>query len=392
MGSTNDVDGVESAGRPTREAIIDLEALRHNVRRLREVTGVAELIVVVKADAYGHGAVPIARAAIEAGADRLGVADISEGIALRAAGITAPILAWLHGPDADFGSALSAGLELGLSSEAQLERVVAAAAGLEGAAIPVVQFKLETGLSRNGAAEADWPALFAAAARAERAGLVRVDGLFSHVSNTSSADDAEAAARFERGVAIAEAAGLTPRALHLAASAAALGEPALRYDAVRLGLAVYGLSPFEPDAAPDRTASAFGLRPVMTLRATIAAVRRVEPGAGVSYDYSYRTDAPTTLALVPLGYADGVPRSASNTGPVVINGRRYRVCGRIAMDQFVVDVGDDEVAVGDDAILFGDPAAGAPRVEEWAEAAGTINYELVTRIGPRVARTTKGAS
>lgn len=385
-------DHADGVGRPTREAIIDLDAVRHNVRRLREVTGVSELIVVVKADAYGHGAVSVARAALEAGADRLGVADISEGLALRAAGITAPILAWLHGPVADFDAAVSAGLELGLSSEAQLVQVIAAAARLDGARVPVVQFKLETGLSRNGAAEADWPTLFAAAADAERAGLIRVDGLFSHVSNTSSTDDADAAARFERGVAIARSAGLAPRTLHLAASAAALGEPALRYDAVRLGLAVYGLSPFEPDAAPDRTASAFGLRPVMTLRATIAAVRRVEPGAGVSYDYSYRTDAPTTLALVPLGYADGVPRSASNAGPVVINGRRYRVCGRIAMDQFVVDVGDDEVSVGDDAVLFGDPAAGAPPVEAWAQAAGTINYELVTRIGPRVTRTTRGAS
>lgn len=373
--------------RPTREAIIDLDALRHNVRRLRELTGVGELIVVVKADAYGHGAEAIASAAVEAGADRLGVADITEGVALRAAGITAPILAWLHGPQAAFGAALDAGIDLGLSSVAQLDRVIEAARDRP-SVVPVVQFKLETGLSRNGAAEADWPELFQAAAAAEAAGLVRVDGLFSHVSNTSTVDDRAAAVRFERGVALATEAGLAPRSLHLAASAAALGEPSLRYDAVRLGLAVYGLSPFEPTDDAGRSADAFGLRPVMTLRATVAAVRRVEPGAGVSYDYSYRTSTATTLALIPLGYADGVPRSASNAGPVVINGRRYQVSGRIAMDQFVVDVGDDAVAVGDDAVLFGDPASGAPRVEEWAEAAGTINYELVTRIGPRVVRTT----
>ena len=377
--------------RPTREAIIDLEALQHNVRRLREITGVSELIVVVKADAYGHGAAAIARAAVEAGADRLGVADIREGVALRAAGVTAPVLAWLHGPDADFGAALDAGIELGLSSVAQLDRVIDAARE-HGSGVPVVQFKLETGLSRNGAAEADWPELFQAAAAAERSGVVRIDGLFSHVSNTSSADDAAAAVRFERGVALATAAGLTPRSLHLAASAAALGEPSLRYDAVRLGIAAYGLSPFEPTEDTARSAGAFGLRPVMTLRASVAAVRRVEPGTGVSYDYSYRADSSTTLALVPLGYADGVPRSASNAGPVMINGRRYRVSGRIAMDQFVVDVGDDPVAVGDDAVLFGDPATGAPRVEEWAEAAGTINYELVTRIGPRVVRTPRERS
>ncbi|MBF4568381.1 alanine racemase [Plantibacter sp. VKM Ac-2880] len=380
-----------SDARPTREAIIDLGALRHNVRRLREITGVSELIVVVKADAYGHGAAAIALAAVEAGADRLGVADIREGVALRAAGVTAPVLAWLHGPDADFGAALDAGIELGLSSVAQLDRVIDAARE-HGSGVPVVQFKLETGLSRNGAAEADWPELFQAAAAAESAGLVRVDGLFSHVSNTSSADDAAAAVRFERGADLATAAGLTPRSLHLAASAAALGEPTLRYDAVRLGIAAYGLSPFEPTEDAARSAAAFDLRPVMTLRASVAAVRRVEPGTGVSYDYSYRADSSTTLALVPLGYADGVPRSASNAGPVVINGRRYRVSGRIAMDQFVVDVGDDPVEVGDDAVLFGDPATGAPRVEEWAEAAGTINYELVTRIGPRVVRTPRERS
>jgi alanine racemase len=381
----------EHETRPTREAVIDLDAVRHNVRRLREVTGVGELIVVVKAGAYGHGAEAVARAAVEAGADRLGVADIAEGIALRAAGITAPILAWLHGPDAPFGAALDAGIELGLSSVTQLDLVVAAALERP-SVVPTVQFKLETGLSRNGAAEADWPELFRAAAVAEAAGLVRVDGVFSHVSNASSDDDRAAAARFERGVALAREAGLAPRSLHLAASAAALGEPSLRYDAVRLGLAVYGLSPFEPTEDVTRSAEGFGLRPVMTLRATVAAVRRVEPGAGVSYDYSYRTSTATTLALIPLGYADGVPRSASNAGPVVINGRRYRVCGRIAMDQFVVDVGDDAVAVGDDAVLFGDPASGVPRVEEWAEAAGTINYELVTRIGPRVVRTTRERS
>ncbi|MFZ4893358.1 alanine racemase [Plantibacter sp. Mn2098] len=378
--------------RPTREAIVDLDAVRANIETVRRLTGTDQLIVVVKADAYGHGAVPVARAAVEAGADRLGVADIREGLALRDAGITGPILAWLHGPDADFAAALSGDIELGVSSVEQLRAVIAAQ---QGDAAAAVQLKLETGLSRNGASVSQWPTLFAEAAEAERAGLIRVVGLFSHVSNASPEDDAAAARVFEQGLDAARAAGLTPETTHLAASAAALALPALRYDTVRVGVAVYGLSPFEPDASADGsstfTAAALGLRPAMTLRATVAAVRRVEPGAGVSYDYTYRTDRPTNLALIPLGYADGIPRAASGRGPVVIGGRRYRVCGRIAMDQFVVDVGDDDVRVGDDAVLFGDPSTGAPAVEEWAEAAGTINYEIVTRIGPRVTRTVREA-
>ncbi|MGG7464566.1 alanine racemase [Plantibacter sp. YIM 135347] len=381
------------AQQPTREAIIDLDAIRDNVRTIRRLTGTPQLIVVVKADAYGHGAIPVARAAVEAGADRLGVADIREALVLRAAGIDAPLVAWLHGPDADFAAAITARIELGVSSVEQLRAVIAAGAVAAPGRPVDVQFKLETGLSRNGASADQWPALFSEAVAAERDGLIRVIGVFSHVSNASPDDDAAAAQRFEQGVAAARAAGLTPETTHLAASAAALALPTLRYDTVRVGIAVYGLSPFEPDASADpstgRTAAAFGLRPAMTLRATVAAVRRVEPGAGVSYDYTYRTDRPTTLALIPLGYADGIPRSASGRGPVVIGGRRYRVCGRIAMDQFVVDVGDDEVHVGDDAILFGDPSTGVPAVEEWADAAGTINYEIVTRIGPRVTRTVR---
>jgi alanine racemase len=168
---------------------------------------------------------------------------------------------------------------------------------------------------------------------------------------------------------------------HLAATRAALTLPATRLNCVRVGIGIYGLSP-----VPGRTSADLGLRPAMTLRAAVAAVRRVGPGQGVSYGYDYRTPRETTLALVPLGYADGVPRQASGVGPVVIGGRRYRVAGRIAMDQFVVDVGDDPVAVGDAAVLFGDPTLGAPAAAEWADAAGTIDYDIVSGIGPRVPR------
>jgi alanine racemase len=360
-----------------REAVVDLGAIQHNVRTLRELTGTRELIAVVKADAYGHGAPGVARAALSAGATRLGAADIPEALALRAAGIDAPVLAWLHAPDETFVEAVARGIELGVSSLDQLRAVAAAATG--GPA--VVHLKLETGLSRNGLAPSDWAPVFAEAAQLERDGLVRVDGLFSHLSNTSEEEDRIQVRRFDVGAAAAAGAGLRPTVRHIAATAAAITLPEARYDAVRIGIGMYGLSPFE-----DRTSADLGLRPAMTLRARVAAVRRVPGGQGVSYGYTHRTSGDATLALVPLGYGDGVPRQASGAGPVVIGGQRFHVAGRIAMDQFVVDVGDHPVSVGDEVVLFGDPATGAPSADEWARAAGTINYEIVTGIGRRVPR------
>lgn len=364
---------------PFREAVVDLGAIRRNVARLRELAGAEHLIAVVKADGYGHGMPRVARAALEGGADWLGVADIDEALALRGAGVSAPLLAWLHGRDADFAASIRADVDLGVSSPAQLEAVAAAAR--DAGARASVQFKLDTGLSRNGCAESEWPALFESARRHEAAGSIRVRGVFSHLSNASAEDDAAAIAAFERGRAAARAAGLDPELEHLAATAAAIGRPEARYAAVRVGIGVYGLSPF-----PERSSADLGLSPAMTLRATVAAVRRVGPGTGVSYDYTYRTERETTLALVPLGYADGVPRQASDRAEVSIRGVRCPVRGRIAMDQFVVDAGDLDVAVGDDVVLFGPGGDGAPTADEWARAAGTINYDIVTGVGPRVPR------
>ncbi|WP_029149489.1 alanine racemase [Microbacterium indicum] len=358
-----------------REAVIDADAIEHNVRTLRSLTGTREFIAVVKADGYGHGAATAARSALQGGATRLGVADIAEALELREAGIAAPVIAWLHANDADFRPAIAQGVELGVSSLAQLRRVAAAGRA-------TVHLKVETGLGRNGIAPADWAATFAEAARLEAEGAIRVDGILSHLSGTSAADDLAQGAAFDDAVAAARRAGLTPRIRHIAATGAAIDLPTLRYDAVRVGLGIYGLSPFD-----DRTAAELGLRPAMTLRAPVVAVRRVAAGHGASYGYTHRAEADTTFALVPLGYADGIPRQASNAGPVRIGGRTFRVAGRIAMDQFVVDVGDRPVAIGDQATLFGDPMTGAPAVEEWARAADTINYEIVTRIGSRVRRT-----
>lgn len=360
-----------------REALIDASAISHNVSRLAAHTG-RDLIAVVKANGYGHGAVTAARAALEGGASRLGVADIAEALELRDAGIEAPLVAWLHGSGASFAEAAERGIELGVSSAAQLRAAAEAAAPGRPTG---VHLKLETGLARNGAAPAEWDQLFRDAAAYESVGKVRVFGIFSHLANTSPESTSEALAAYERAIELAASCGVTPEIRHLAASDASLRAPETWLDAVRVGIAIYGLAPYE-----GADVAALGLRPAMTLRAGIAKVRRVPAGTGVSYDHTYATDRETTLALVPLGYADGVPRQASASGPVVVNGRRYTVAGRIAMDQLVIDVGDDEVREGDVATLFGDPAAGVPSADEWARAADTINYEIVTRIGHRVPR------
>lgn len=362
---------------PMREAIIDTAAITHNVRHFRRLTGV-EVIPVVKADGYGHGAATATVAAIAGGAQRVAVADIDEALALRRAGIDVPIIAWLLGAAADLSQAAAAGVEIGVS---RLDQLAAAAA----ASHPVaVHLKLETGLGRNGLAPAEWSAAVTEAARLERQGAIRVVGVFSHLSNTSDTADRAALTAFESGLRLAHSAGLRPAIRHLAATQAAIWMPRARFDAVRIGIGVYGLSP-----TPDRSSAELDLRPAMSLRAQVIAVRRVPAGQGVSYGYEFRAQRQTSLALIPLGYADGVPRQASGVGQVSIGGHRATVAGRIAMDQFVVDVGDNPVRVGDQAVLFGDPATGVPSADEWAAAAGTINYDIVTGIGPRVPRRTQ---
>ena len=358
---------------PRREARIRLDALVGNLDVLRRTVAPAAVMGVVKADAYGHGMIPVARALADAGVDWLGVADIEEALALRDAGIETPLLAWLHGTPADFGAAAERDVDVAVSSLDQLD-----AAARVGAR---VHLKFDTGLSRNGIAPAEADAVVARAVEHERAGRLRVRGLMSHLSGASPADDAEQRNLFAELVAAAEAAGLDPQVRHLAASLAAVSAPDARFDLVRVGIALYGV---QPD--PSVGVAALGIRPVMSLATSVAAVRRVPAGTGISYGYAHRTEAPTTLALVPLGYADGIPRHASGRAEVSIGGVRYPQVGRIAMDQFVVDVGDAPIAVGDEVIVWGDPAEGAPSADEWADAAGTIGYEIVTRVGPRVAR------
>ncbi|WP_448005809.1 alanine racemase [Agromyces bauzanensis] len=376
----------DAAARPFREAVVDLDAIRDNVAHLARLVAPAQAMAVVKADAYGHGAVPVARAALAGGASWLGVADLAEAVALRDAGIRAPLLAWLHDPDAAFAAAVERDVDLGVSSLGQLEAIAAAAASVGRPAF--VHLKVDTGLSRNGVAPEAWGEAVAAAARLERVGRIGVRGIFSHLANTSDEEDATQLAAFDAALVAASAAGLHPEVRHIASTAGALRRPESRYDLVRLGIGIYGIPPF----GDGTTAADLGLRPAMTLRGRVAAVRRIDAGTGVSYGHAWRAERPTTLALVPLGYADGVPRQASGRAEVRLAGARRRIVGRIAMDQFLVDVGDDTVAVGDEVVLFGDPATGAPSADDWGDAADTIGYEIVTRIGPRVPRTYVGGA
>nr|WP_243752403.1 alanine racemase [Leucobacter weissii] len=364
-----------------RIAEISVPAIRHNVRRIREHTG-GTVIAVIKANGYGHGAEIVARAAIEGGAALLGVTDLEEALALRDAGIEAPILCWLHGAAADFDAAVEADLEIGVSHLAQLE-ALAAAAGRAGRRA-IVQFKVDTGLSRNGAAPAEWPALFARGAELESEGRVRVRGVFSHLANAGEDNDLEQARRFDGAVELLRAAGCDPDLIHLAASAATFSSARLHYNTVRVGVVVYGLSPFA-----DRTSADLGLIPAMTLRSQIVALRDVPPGTGVSYGYNHLTQGETTLGLVPIGYADGMPRALNGGGATVSVAEHHcPIVGRIGMDQCIVDLGSlgRKVRIGDPVVLFGDPATGVPPVEVWAELMRTINYEIVVGIGSRVRR------
>lgn len=360
---------------PFRIARVNTDAIAGNVRRIREITGVDDVLIVVKANAYGHGMVPAARAALAGGATWLGTADISEALTLREAGITAPVLCWIHAPDETFDEAVEADITLGAVSVAQLNAIAAAGHRLH--KTPRVHLKLDTGLSRNGASPNQWDAFFRTAAELHASGDLVVEGVMSHLSNTTPEDDLEQLKVFQVGISELADAGIEPPYVHLAASLAALMLPETRFNMVRSGIAAYGIGPTE-EHRPEQ----FGLTPAMTLEGRVVAVRRVPENTGVSYGYLHRTPHESTLALIPFGYGDGINRDASLNGPVLLNGSTYPVAGRIAMDQFLVNVGDDPVAVGDHVVLFGNPELGHPSVHDWAAAAGSIGYEIVTRLIP----------
>ncbi len=367
-------------------AEVDLDTLAHNVGVLRDRASGAELMAVVKADAYGHGLVPVARTAVAAGAAWLGVAQLAEAFALRDAGVTAPVLSWLSVPGSDFAGAVRRDVDLSASAPWALDEI-AAAARAEGRTARV-HLKVDSGLGRGGAYGHDWTALVRHARPLEAEGAVRVVGVWTHFAFADAPDHPTVLAQQERffeAAAEAEREGCRPEVRHLANSAATLVHPAAHADLVRPGLALYGLTPV-PQVDDD-----FGLRPVMTLRARLALVKRLPAGQGISYGHAYVTPGDTVVGLVPAGYGDGVPRNATNVGPVLVGDHRTTVAGRVCMDQFVVDLGPDSTArAGDVVTLFGG-APGEPTAQQWADATGTISYEIVTRIGPRVPRVVIGS-
>ncbi|GAA4606596.1 alanine racemase [Actinoallomurus liliacearum] len=374
-------------------AHVDLAAISHNVGVLREKAAGAEVMAIVKADGYGHGIIQAARAALAGGASRLGVATLAEALTVRRAGVDAPLLCWLHGAGEPFDEAVAADVDLAASSVHVVEDIAAAAARAGRTAR--LHLKIDTGLSRAGATLEDWPSVVDAALRAQAEGCVQVVGIWSHMACADEPGHPSIAAQlrtFDEAVEFAEKAGVRPEVRHIANSAATLTIPEARYDLVRPGIAVYGLSPIPSHPASDgREDHNFGLRPAMTLTGRLIVTKRVAPGTGVSYGHRYTTDRETTLGVVPLGYADGIPRGGTNLLEVWAAGRRRRIAGTVCMDQFVIDVGDDEIHAGDQVILFGPGDRGEPTAQDWADLLGTISYEIVTRIGARVPRAYEGS-
>ncbi|MDR8408768.1 alanine racemase [Nonomuraea sp. 3-1Str] len=364
------------------QARVDLAAIEHNVALLKERAGGAELMGAVKADAYGHGLVPSSEAVLAGGASRLGTAYIREALELRAAGVTAPVLSWIIGPGEPVAEALEADVELSASDETILDEIAAAARSTGRTAR--MHLEADTGMSRGGAPLAAWPGLLAKAVRLQAEGAVEIVGLWSHFACADipghPSIDAQLYA-FEEALKLAEQSGAGGSHVirHLSNSAAIMTLPRARFDMVRSGIAMYGLSPV-PELGD------FGLRPAMTLLARLSLVKRVPAGSGVSYGHLHVTERETWLGLVPLGYADGVLRHATGRAEVLAGGRRRPVTGRVCMDQFMIDLGNDALAEGEEVVLFGSGGRGEPTAQEWADNLGTITHEIVTRIGARVPR------
>ncbi|SFL09515.1 alanine racemase [Geodermatophilus ruber] len=367
-----------SAAPPLAEVEVDLGAIAHNAGVLRRIAGVP-VMAVVKADAFGHGAVPVARAALAGGATWLGVATLAEALHLRADGIDAPVLTWLYGADEDVLPAVQTGVALSVPSLPHLHAVARAAAA---AGVPaVIHLKVDTGLHRNGCSPADWLGLVRTAAQYAARGTVVVEGIWSHLAAADHPDDPLVDTQlgvFQWAVDLAGAEGVQASLRHMANSAAALHAPWTRFDLVRAGLGLYGVEP-----VPGRVS---GLRPAMTFRARAVLAKSVRRGAGVSYGHEYRAPQDGRLLLVPVGYADGVPTTTSHRAEVWIGGRRARVAGRVAMDQFVVDLADGPGQVGDEVVLFGPGTRGEPTAAEWAAWAGCPVQQVFTGLGRRVVR------
>lgn len=364
------LEALAPSSRPT--LTVDPVALADNVRTFADRTA-GELMAVVKSDGFGHGAELLARTALDHGATRLGVTSLDEAFALRSAGILAPVLSWLNPVDADFGRAARQRVEVAVPSR---EHLAALPPGID------VHLQLDVGMARDGASPQEWARLCRAARQMERTGRIQVVGIMGHLG--CAGDPADPCNRLGRerfawAVGVARAHGLRPRLRHLAATAATLTDPRTHHTMVRIGAGLVGIDP----------SGTTRLRPAMTLTAPVVSVRDVGVGTYVGYDHAHTTDRATRLALLPLGYADGLPRVASGRAEVLVRGRRCPVAGLISMDQVVVDVGDLAVVPGETVTVLGPGHDGEPTLAEWAAWAGTLPHEIVTGIGPRVRRTTR---
>jgi alanine racemase len=357
------------------EALVDLSAIKFNLQLLKKTSG-TKLLAVVKADAYGHGLVPVAQAALAAGADYLGVALLEEAITLREAGIDAPILAWLVQPGSDFARAIELDIELAAASLKALQEISDATTSRKAR----VHIEVDTGMSRGGFLS-EWENLTAK----DLAG-VEVVGIYSHFARADEPEEKQNQDQLERFNAMVKkvhSLGFPSVIRHLSNSAATLKNHSAAFDMVRTGISMYGLS---PDVQTLGSSSSLGLRPAMQLRAALYLVKDVPAGTPVGYGATESTSTDTRLGVVAMGYADGIPRIARAAG-VWIAGKRAPIIGRVSMDQFVVDLGAASNAQsGDWVTIFGNGSHGEYTADDWGAASQSINYEIVTRIGPRVPR------
>ena len=358
---------------------IDLDAVAANTRLFAD-RAAGEVMAVVKADGFGHGAADVARTALANGATRLGVTSIGEAVGLRFDGITAPVLTWLNAEGANWDLAARYDVEVAVPSVDHLEAIErATTSGVR------VHLHLDTGMARDGCPPSDWAQLCRAARVAELRGWLQVVGVMGHMGCADDpADECNGAARqlFDWGISTAWSAGLRPQQRHLAATAATLTDPEAHHTMSRIGAGLVGID-------PSRTVA---LEPALTFSAPLVSVRTVPTGARVGYGHTWTAPAPTRLGLLPVGYADGLPRTASGRAEVLVGGRRQPLVGRISMDMAVVDLGDALVASGDDVVIFGPGHLGEPTVREWAAWAGSIEHEIVTGLrAARLHRTTTGA-
>jgi len=357
-------------------AHIDLTAIESNISMIRGKSS-SEILAVVKADAYGHGLIPVARAALKAGATWLGVALVEEAHALRAAGITAPVIAWLTPISEDFDAAIKANIDLALPSLAHL--VVIEEAGRRTGIKPRVHIEIDTGMTRGGFLD-EWPEFLKVIGGAH----VDVIGAWTHFARADEPHESFSDVqieRFEKALSEIRAVGINPPIIHLSNSAASLTKPSAHRDLMRVGIAMYGLS---PDATQMGAGETLGLKPAMTIKAKLHLVKRVHAGSAVGYGGTAVTTSDTKIGIVTMGYSDGIPRNTTSAAGISFKGQRAPILGRVSMDQFVVDLGiTSEAVTGDEVTVIG---ADGYSIDEWAAASGTINYEIVTRIAARVPR------